>query len=30
MLPALDIYRCSNAWSDAWNTYLAHKQANPF
>lgn len=30
LLPALDIYRCSNAWSDSWNTYLAHKQANPF
>ena len=27
---SFDGYEASHAWSDAWNTYLAHKQANPF
>ena len=29
-LPAMDPYEVSHAWADAWQTYLAHKQANPF
>ena len=29
-LPAMDPYEVSHAWSDAWCTYLAIKQANPF
>ena len=29
-LPAYTPSEVSHAWSDAWLTYLAHKQANPF
>jgi hypothetical protein len=27
---SFDEYEASHAWADAWQTYLAHKQANPF